>query len=245
MRVPLRFYGSHRKLVHFRNISAVWKIFLTLPLVHTMDCQASAVETSDEVTVEAAIYAPKPEYPYQARVHRQTGSGVAVVTVDSPTGKVTTAEMAQSTGARVLDEAAVEAFRQWKFKPGTLTKGKIPISFVMGNSGSGEIRIVKRRPMDEVLAPFLGKGNVITAPIPQYPPYWATGKREGKGIYELHVDKFGKVGEVRILKSSGDANFDHAALATLRTWRLRKGPLVIELPLAFVMTPESFRVRIP
>jgi hypothetical protein len=34
-------------------------------------------------------------------------------------------------------------------------------------------------------------------------------------------------------------------VSTLRKWRLRTGPRVIELPLAFKLTPNSYDVGIP
>ena len=77
-----------------------------------------------------ATYAPRPDYPGEARSHRITGSGVCVVSVDPGTGNVTEASMAQSTGDRQLDKAALNAFRQWRFKPGTVSTVRIPIQFV-------------------------------------------------------------------------------------------------------------------
>lgn len=76
-----------------------------------------------------AIYAPHPNYPSEARSQRITGSGVCLVSVDPRNGSVTEASMAQSTGDRRLDNAAIRAFRQWRFKPGTVSKVKIPIEF--------------------------------------------------------------------------------------------------------------------
>jgi TonB family protein len=76
-----------------------------------------------------AIYAPRPDYPSEARSQRITGSGVCVVSVDPRNGSVTEASMAQSTGDPRLDNAAISAFRQWRFKPGTVSKVKIPIEF--------------------------------------------------------------------------------------------------------------------
>jgi protein TonB len=78
----------------------------------------------------AAIVAPKPEYPYEARSKKLTGSGVCVVTVDAA-GNVTDATMAQSIGSPILDNSAVSAFRRWKFKPGSVSRAKIPITFTM------------------------------------------------------------------------------------------------------------------
>ena len=79
----------------------------------------------------AAISAPRPEYPYEARSRHITGSGVCVVTVDAGSGNVTDASMAQSTGNPILDNSATSAFRRWRFKPGTVSKVRIPITFTM------------------------------------------------------------------------------------------------------------------
>jgi periplasmic protein TonB len=79
----------------------------------------------------AALYAPKPEYPYEARSRHVTGSGVAVVEIDPSSGNVTSASMAQSTGNPILDNATVSAFRRWRFKPGAASKARIPITFTM------------------------------------------------------------------------------------------------------------------
>ena len=81
-----------------------------------------------------AISAPRPEYPYEARSRHIMGSGVCVVAVDVGSGTVTDANMAQSTGNPILDNSAVSAFRRWRFKPGTVSKVKIPITFTMAGA---------------------------------------------------------------------------------------------------------------
>lgn len=81
-----------------------------------------------------AVSAPRPEYPYEARRSKTTGSGVCVMTVDTGSGAVTSAEMAQSTGSPVLDNAATSAFRRWRFKPGTVSKVRTPITFTMSGA---------------------------------------------------------------------------------------------------------------
>jgi TonB family protein len=78
-----------------------------------------------------ALYAPHPPYPYEARAHHVTGSGVIVVDVDSASGNVTSASVAQSIGNPILDNAATSTFRQWRFRPGTVSKVRIPITFTM------------------------------------------------------------------------------------------------------------------
>ena len=81
-----------------------------------------------------AISAPRPEYPYEARRSKITGSGVCVMTVDTGSGSVTSADMAQSTGNAILDNAATSAFRRWRFKPGTVSKVRTPITFTMNGA---------------------------------------------------------------------------------------------------------------
>jgi protein TonB len=81
-----------------------------------------------------AISSPRPEYPYEARSRHIMGSGVCVVSVDTASGSVTDASMAQSTGNPILDNSAVSAFRHWRFRPGTVSKVKIPITFTMSGA---------------------------------------------------------------------------------------------------------------
>ncbi len=76
-----------------------------------------------------ATYAPRPQYLYEARSRHITGRGVCVVEVDAGSGSVTSALMASSIGNPVLDNAALSAFRQWRFKPGSVSNVRIPITF--------------------------------------------------------------------------------------------------------------------
>jgi TonB family protein len=74
-----------------------------------------------------------PEYPVQARRAHLTGAGVLMLSVDRKTGVVTSVTMEKSTGHKILDDAGIRAFSQWRFKPGVVTEGKvkIPINFRM------------------------------------------------------------------------------------------------------------------
>ena len=76
-----------------------------------------------------AVSAPLPEYPYQAKRANITGSGVCVMTVDTASGKVTDAMMTQSTGDAMLDKVTTNAFRKWRFKPGTVSQVRVPIDY--------------------------------------------------------------------------------------------------------------------
>lgn len=193
---------------------------------------------------EAVIHSAPISYPYEARRAGITGSGVVVIEIDRTTGKVKSARMAPSTGSSILDNAALSSFRQWRFKVGIMREIRIPITFTVGRGPIFEYR-VKEKPMDEALAHFLGKGVVLKGPIPAYPRFPPWTEKQGQGLYELHVQKDGTVPEVKILKRSGDERFDRVAVDTLRKWRLRRGPLILELPLSFRLTPTSYSVVIP
>jgi TonB family protein len=225
----------------------ICEIVLILLLIHApMHHGFPADETRQVGSVKAlAIYAPRPQYPYEARARRIFGAGIAILAVDSNTGFVKNAVMAASTGSAILDDAALAAFRKWQFRPGTVSKVRIPISFTMGGSVTTQLVVMHKRDMGEMLVPFLGKDTVLNGPNPRYPvsPPWTD--KQGDGKYELHVGKNGKVEQVKMLKSSGDPTFDRVAVDTLRKWRLRRGPMLIELPLAFKLTPQTYDIWIP
>jgi len=78
----------------------------------------------------AMIFKPRIQYPYEARRSKITGSGTIVVSV-GPDGSVTSCSMGASTGSPILDNAATSAFRSARFKPGTVPRVKIPITFTL------------------------------------------------------------------------------------------------------------------
>jgi TonB family protein len=79
----------------------------------------------------SALSAPRLEYPYEARRQKITGSGIVVITVDSVSGSVTNVVMETSTGNPVLDNAAITGFRRWRFKPGTVSRVRSPITYTL------------------------------------------------------------------------------------------------------------------
>ena len=76
-----------------------------------------------------AVRAPLPQYPYEAKRAHITGSGVCVMIVDTASGNVTSAMMAESTGDGILDNVTIHTFQRWRFKPGTVSQVRVPISY--------------------------------------------------------------------------------------------------------------------
>ena len=175
-----------------------------------------------------AIYAPRPAYPYAARDKRLTGSGIVLVNVDSSTGTVVSAQMLKSTGYKLLDDSALEAFRQWRFKPGTVRKVRIPINFVMrGSPGYGEyLRAVGHS---------LWLQNATHWSLPEYPREARDKGLTGKGVAMVKVDpRTGYVTSALMLKSTGQEILDNAALRTFRQWRFKPRTVTtLEIPVQF------------
>ena len=90
---------------------------------------SAPVPMSLSVAQSMATTAPLPEYTYEMKRRNLTGSGVCVVTVDPATGAVTDANMFQSTGSPLLDKLSTQTFKSWRFKPGTVSQVRIPISY--------------------------------------------------------------------------------------------------------------------
>jgi TonB family protein len=98
------------------------------PAVRTESASSSAPTQLSLAAAQAlALSAPLPEYPYQAR--QVSGTGICVMLVDTASGKVTNAMMAQSTGNAILDKVTTETFRRWRFKPGTVSQVRVPITY--------------------------------------------------------------------------------------------------------------------
>ena len=128
----------------------ICRILLILLLSQAATHRSLAADETEKVpNLKAlAVYAPRPTYPYEARARRQTGAGVASLVVDPSTGVVKNAEMARSTGHKILDDASLSAFRQWRFRPGLVAMVNIPITFTMGGY------VINQLQVDTVLAPL-------------------------------------------------------------------------------------------
>ncbi len=97
-----------------------------------------------EELAKVAVKVVPPEYPYEARRSRITGHGVLVADVDYNTGKVTSVKMEKSTGSRILDQAALSAFRQWEFKPRKIRQFRTPINYEMVGSRAEAMEKMRR-----------------------------------------------------------------------------------------------------
>jgi TonB family protein len=90
---------------------------------------ASTAACAAEATAVNVLVAPRPDkLPEAARLHL-SGSGVFVMNVDTPTGKVKSVEVQKSTGHSLLDRSAIETLKKWRFRPGVVRRYAAPIIF--------------------------------------------------------------------------------------------------------------------
>ena len=100
------------------------------PIIRPAAMRPAASASLSSIKV-SALMAPRPEYPYEARRQRLTGSGVALLSINSDTGSVVEVSMLRSTGSTVLDQATISGFRRWRFKPGTVSRVQSPITYTL------------------------------------------------------------------------------------------------------------------
>ena len=86
-----------------------------------------AVALDARMTRPEAISRPHPRYTEQARIARRTGVVIVQATIDR-TGHVTDVRLIKGLGLG-LDESAMTAVQQWRFKPATLAGRPVPVYF--------------------------------------------------------------------------------------------------------------------
>ena len=92
-------------------------------------CAKSQIPVNEAVG-GVAVNAPAPGYPITARRNHWTGAGIFICKV-RPDGTVSSVDVRQSTGHEILDQAAIAALRQWRFKMRGGNLMKIPVNFTM------------------------------------------------------------------------------------------------------------------
>jgi len=185
----------------------------------------AAAQVSISGAKALAVYAPRPAYPYEARDKHLTGRGIVLVNVDSSTGNVTSTQMLKSTGYKILDDSALEAFRQWRFKPGSVRKVRIPINFTM----------LGFREYVRTAGHSLWLQNATYWFLPEYPREARDKGLTGKGVAMVKVDPHtGYVTSASMLKSTGQELLDNAAVRAFRQWRFKPRSIrTLEIPIQF------------
>lgn len=166
--------------------------------------------------------APKPKFP-AAALSKGSEGYVVVRTIIGEDGRVVRVTIAKSSGDKTLDDAARAAVLKWKMsraaiKPEYLTKGyDLRIDFRQETPVAARYR--DRR---AYFSDFQSAKIWTYAPFPEYPFHERLVKAEGVAMVRIEIGADGRAASVEIARSSGNANLDKAALASLRLWRAHK-----------------------
>src|ERR1700730_16770386 len=98
------------------------------------DPSAKALIGIRRVTMEQMwIAAPQPEYPGEALKKHLTGRGVFSLKIRPQTCTVTSVSVVQSTGHKILDDAAIKALSRWRGRSNDLMRRTdhvhVPVTF--------------------------------------------------------------------------------------------------------------------
>jgi TonB family protein len=106
-----------------------------LALLLAVVSHARAIEADVTVPFELRWYMlsmPRPTYPIEARERHITGRGICDIVSRPETGTVTHVTVLQSTGSKLLDNAAAKAFTRWRARPGKISHARVPFTFTFG-----------------------------------------------------------------------------------------------------------------
>ena len=136
--------------------------FPIIALVSLSSVDAQPATPAQSVPLPQPIYSPEPVYRSEWAKQGLTGKGVVLVTIDPKTGTVTGTRMLQSTGSKLLDGAALEAYSKWRFKPGSVPQVKMPIEFASRPRPQPSKQVQKQPAILYVLLILLGVGAAVT-----------------------------------------------------------------------------------
>jgi TonB family protein len=134
-----------------RLISAV-----TLFVIGMIFLASSPVVAADDVQQQRSAFMPydkwqqyliktaPPIYPYADRARWHQGSGLFRLAIDKKTGAVIRIAVEKSTGFKTLDDSAIAALRQWRFRSSTFKAALVPVNFVMSKTKTDYIKDVQR-----------------------------------------------------------------------------------------------------
>ncbi len=188
------------RLVSGRRWYAV--LFVLMPAIFPVEAQELA---EPKTTPPRGIGLSAPAYPPESRVNGEEGVVMLRLRVLED-GTVSEAQIAESSGFPGLDAAANAHAVTWRFQPATVdgVPAAVWYDFKMKFS-LADSQVVPARP-DRVEKP-------------EYPTQSRRYGEEGMVTLMLLIQADGKVGEARVMISSGSERLNESAREAARHWR--------------------------
>ena len=205
---------------------------------NTSTAQSPAGQSPTGITPGEPLYRVPPKYPKEARRAKVQGS----VTLNAVIGKDGSVQNIKLTcGDPLLVNAAMDAVRQWRYKPYQLNgepveaPTTITVNFSLSNLGNEKIDDCNRlsgpltaQSVDpaanteegEVLKPVNGviPPHAIYMPEPEYSKKARKAKLQGTVVLSIIINANGEVHEITVEKSLG-LGLDEKAIEAVRQWR--------------------------
>ena len=180
------------------------------------------------------VYQAKPEYPAAAKKSGIEGA-VLIKTLIDKEGGIAESVVAESSGSRRLDSAALEAAYRCKYMPGILDNKPVAVWIQYK---------VEFRLDDEDLIELSREPEFLYRTDPVYPEKALKAGLEGSVTVKVLVSKMGAVAQVKIAESScEDCGFNEATLAAVKQYKFKPG-LMEGKPVASWVTFEvAFRLQ--
>jgi TonB family protein len=192
------------------------------------------------VRVGGTVKAPKqirrvsPEYPVAALTARQQGVVILEATIGT-NGKISDVRVLRSIPP--LDNAAVDAVRQWEYEPTVIDEVAVPVI----TSVAVEFKLTAPPPVRVGGDQDAGADQTRES---SYPPEAQAKGVQGVVIMEATVGADGKVTDVRVLRSI--PLLDQAAMEAVRQWEYAPTvvngvavPVVMTVTVNFTLTPPA------
>src|SRR5439155_8914468 len=104
-----------------------WMLVVGIELAIAKQPQpCTPVDLTPADSARLSAYTPKPEYPLAARQRHLIGVGIFRLHFQFDTGRVIAVQVERSTGHAVLDSAATDTLRRWRFKPDAMRAYRDP-----------------------------------------------------------------------------------------------------------------------
>jgi TonB family protein len=179
----------------------------------------------------------KPIYPPEAQAAGVQGVVILEATIDTA-GNIFEARVLR--GQPLLDQAALDAVKQWQFQPTMLNNELVPVimtvtvNFTLGapQGGAGQDATLSAPPPPPPPPPQLVDGQTpirvggsVKPPVkvrdvtPVYPAIAQAARVQGVVIFELTIDTTGDVANARVLR--GQPLLDQAALEAVKQWQFQ------------------------
>jgi len=220
--------------------------------------QSGVYKPGPGVAAPVAVKEVKPQYTADAMRAKVQGA-VTLECVVQPDGTVGEVRVTKALDPG-LDQEAIKAVKQWRFRPGTKDGKPVPVlvtlelTFTLRDTPSRPLFPIRPAAASDEgskdqpeAARVYRPGDGVSAPIlvkevkPQYNPEAKQAKIEGSVTLECVVETDGAVGEVHVTKSL-DPGLDREAIKAAKQWRFEPGtkdgkpvPVLITLEMTFTL----------